>query len=92
MEGHWCPCPSTSPWDPAEGWFDVADDDDLDLLFEAHRRLQESTSAPTAAPTGETWEMIYVGVVLLFMFAALLSDRIGVSECHDVCDMSLLGA
>ena len=36
--------------------------------------------------------MIYVGVVLLFMFAALLSDRIGVSECRGVCDMSLLGA
>lgn len=30
-------------------------------------------------PVGETWEMIYVGVVLLVMFAALLSDRIGVS-------------
>ena len=86
MERHWCPCPP-SPWDPAEGgWLDpIADDDGIALLLE-HRRLQESTSAPTAAPTGETWEMIYVGVVLLVMFAALLTDRIGVS-CCDVCEM-----
>ena len=43
--------------------------------FIEHRQLQEDESATE----GETWEMIYVGFVLCFMFAALLSDKIGVS-------------
>ena len=38
-----------------------------------------ATTAPTSAPEGALWEMIYVGVVLLLMFAALLSDKFGVS-------------
>lgn len=41
--------------------------------FIEHRQLQEDESATE----GETWEMIYVGFVLCFMFAALLSDKIG---------------
>eukprot|EP00956_Cyclotella_meneghiniana_P028099 scaffold64738_cov66-Cyclotella_meneghiniana.AAC.4 len=54
----------------------------------SHRHLQdedESTSSSTAAPTGSTWEMIYVGIVLLLMFAALLSEKIG-------ADMVMLAA
>ncbi|KAL7547487.1 hypothetical protein ACHAWF_010781 [Thalassiosira exigua] len=43
--------------------------------FMVHRRMEEQ--ADSNVPTGETWEMVYVGVVLLLMFAALLSDRIG---------------
>lgn len=43
---------------------------------EFNRRLQEAVDDP---PQGETWEMIYVGVVLIVMFAVLLSDKIGVS-------------
>mmetsp|Transcript_25509 Transcript_25509/g.54881 ORF Transcript_25509/g.54881 Transcript_25509/m.54881 type:complete len:1149 (+) Transcript_25509:308-3754(+) len=70
MESHWCPCPSS--WESTEGGFylDVSKDYDD---FTDHRRLQEEESAPQ----GETWEMVYVGAVLFFMFAALLSDRIG---------------
>lgn len=41
--------------------------------FSYHRRLEEEEEAPQ----GETWEMVYVGIVLFFMFAALLSDKIG---------------
>ena len=41
------------------------------------RRLDE---AEESASDGKTWEMVYVGIVLCFMFAALLSDRIGVSS------------
>lgn len=39
------------------------------------------TTAPTSTPPteGSLWQMIYVGVVLLIMFAALLSDKFGVS-------------
>ncbi|KAL7540472.1 hypothetical protein ACHAXR_010131, partial [Thalassiosira sp. AJA248-18] len=62
MESHWCPCPS--PWESMN----------MDDFAEHRRRLQEEDSAPQE---GETWEMIYVGVVLLLMFAALLSDKIG---------------
>ncbi|EJK77635.1 hypothetical protein THAOC_00520 [Thalassiosira oceanica] len=38
-----------------------------------------ATTAPTSTPPAEgaLWEMIYVGVVLLIMFAALLSDKFG---------------
>ena len=53
------------------------------------RHLQEAaTQAPTSAPTpqpGELWQMIYVGVVLLVMFALLISDKIG-------ADMVMLAA
>lgn len=54
------------------------------------RHLQEanSTNVPTSAPTtqpGELWQMIYVGVVLLVMFALLISDKIG-------ADMVMLAA
>ena len=45
------------------------------------RRLQEETTEVV----GSTWEMIYVGCVLLAMFAALLSDKIG-------ADMVMLAA
>lgn len=68
------------------------DDDDVDYSFAEYyeryyRRLQDeggdenvdADGAPPPPPSqgGETWEMVYVGVVLLFMFATLLSDRIG---------------
>ena len=49
--------------------------------FSYHRRLEEEEEAPSQ---GETWEMVYVGIVLFFMFAALLSDKIGVSAKLDV--------
>ena len=51
------------------------------------RELQDAataatTPAPTPMPTsqpgnGQLWQMIYVGVVLLVMFAALITDKIG---------------
>ena len=46
-----------------------------------NRQLQEET----AEEAGATWEMIYVGCVLIAMFAALLSDKIG-------ADMVMLAA
>ena len=48
------------------------------IWFEQYpfRRLLEDEEESV---NGETWEMIYVGVVLFLMFVALLSDRIGVS-------------
>jgi hypothetical protein len=53
------------------------------------RHLQATnTNAPTTAPSqppGELWQMIYVGVVLLFMFALLITDKFG-------CDMVMLAA
>jgi len=42
-------------------------------FVENHRQLQEEESTPQ----GEVWEMVYMGVVLLLMFGALLSDRVG---------------
>jgi hypothetical protein len=39
----------------------------------------------TDAPTGELWQMIYVGVVLIVMFAVLIYDKIG-------ADMVMLAA
>ena len=63
-----CPCPKPSP---------------SSLLF---RDLQEdennndTTSSPTSSPTNETyelWEIIYTCIVLLLMFLALISDRVG---------------
>jgi len=53
-----------------------------------HLQGATSTNAPTQAPTtapGELWQMIYVGVVLLVMFALLISDKIG-------ADMVMLAA
>lgn len=47
------------------------------------RHLQDETT--TEVVVGSTWEMIYVGCVLLAMFAALLSDKIG-------ADMVMLAA
>ena len=47
-----------------------------------------TTTAPTSAPTTQTgvlWQMIYVGFVLLIMFGALISDKIG-------ADMVMLAA
>jgi len=67
MASQRCPCPS--PWETAGGRFSL--DLELDDLVEHHRRLEEEESE------GETWEMIYVGVVLLGMFTALLMDKIG---------------
>ena len=85
MASSWCPCPS--PWESAQHYLDellLGGDggETVDLYY--HRRLQDAaaTSIPTPAPTeivGELWEMIYVGVVLILMFAVLLSDRVGVS-------------
>ena len=54
------------------------------------RSLQavSDTYAPTSSPTtqpGELWQMIYVGVVILVMFALLISDKIG-------ADMVMLAA
>jgi di/tricarboxylate transporter len=46
------------------------------------RHLQNESSTEVV---GSTWEMIYVGCVLIAMFAALLSDKIG-------ADMVMLGA
>ena len=56
--------------------------------FIGERELQDAaTAAPTPAPVtpmptsqpgnGQLWQMIYVGVVLLVMFAALITDKIG---------------
>ena len=74
-----CPCPS-SP-------FFELDEYDADYFTEyySHRALQEAedvntaSDAPTPTPTGETWKMIYVGIVLLVMFGVLLTHRVGVS-------------
>jgi len=44
-----------------------------------HRHLEEESQQ------GELWQMIYVGVVLLIMFAALIFDKIG-------ADMVMLAA
>ena len=87
MASSWCPCPS--PWESAQHYLDELllggdGDETVDLTKYYHRRLQDAaaTPIPTPAPTeivGELWEMIYVGVVLILMFAVLLSDRVGVS-------------
>ena len=78
----WCPCPT--PWEE-----EIYIEDESLLSYEDytnfHRRLQEAGSESTTtnteeeAPVGSTWEMIYVGVVLVIMFGVLLSDRVGVS-------------
>jgi len=79
----WCPCPT--PWGE-----EIYIEDESLLSYEDytnfHRRLEEAGSESTTtntteeeAPVGSTWEMIYVGVVLVIMFGVLLSDRVGVS-------------
>lgn len=78
----WCPCPT--PWEE-----EIYIEDESLLSYEDytnfHRRLQEAdgdgttTNTEEEAPVGSTWEMIYVGVVLVIMFGVLLSDRVGVS-------------
>ena len=79
----WCPCPT--PWEE-----EIYVEDESLLTYEDyanfHRRLQEADGDGTTtntteeeAPVGSTWEMIYVGVVLVIMFGVLLSDRVGVS-------------
>jgi len=88
MDPRWCPCPSLWPWESAHGDYDGGfhhhyDDDPLLFLAKHHRRLDQEGNAPPPAE-GELWEMIYVGVVLLVMFVALLSDRIGVSYRYDM--------
>lgn len=63
---------------------------DDDAFIGGERELQDAvatTAAPTPAPVtpmptsqpgnGSLWQMIYVGVVLLVMFAALITDKIG---------------
>jgi hypothetical protein len=68
--------PTSTSW-----WHDV---------IGGERELQDAvatTPAPTPAPVtpmptsqpgnGSLWQMIYVGVVLLVMFAALITDKIG---------------
>ncbi|KAL7518562.1 hypothetical protein ACHAWX_003377 [Stephanocyclus meneghinianus] len=47
--------------------------------------LRRDLADESDADVGSTWEMIYTGCVLLLMFAALLSDRIG-------ADMVMLAA
>ena len=54
-----------------------------DIIHKHHRRLQDESSSTEVV--GSTWEMIYVGFVLIAMFAALLSDKIG-------ADMVMLAA
>jgi len=82
----WCPCPT--PWEE-----EIYIEDESLLSYEDytnfHRRLQEAdgdgtnTTEEEEAPVGSTWEMIYVGVVLVIMFGVLLSDRVGVSVVYD---------
>jgi len=76
MEDVWCPCPS--PWEAARSALSSPSyyyDDGMATTINYHHRLLQEEEAPQ----GETWEMIYVGIVLIVMFAVLLSDRIGVS-------------
>ncbi len=76
MEDVWCPCPS--PWEAARSALSSPSyyyDDDMATTINYHHRLLQEEEAP---PQGETWEMVYVGIVLIVMFAVLLSDRIGV--------------
>lgn len=68
--------------DPTSSWWH-------DAFIGGERELQDAaiTPAPTPASTtpmptsqpgnGSLWQMIYVGVVLLVMFAALITDKIG---------------
>ena len=69
--------------DPTSTWWH-------DAFIGGERELQDAvatTPAPTPAPVtpmptsqpgnGSLWQMIYVGVVLLVMFAALITDKIG---------------
>ena len=82
----WCPCPT--PWEE-----EIYIEDESLFTYEDYanfRRLQEADSDGTTtntteeeAPVGSTWEMIYVGVVLVIMFGVLLSDRVGVSVVYD---------
>jgi hypothetical protein len=57
---------------------------DTDYFSEEYRYLQdaESSDVPSMSPSQQAenyilWEVIYTSVVLLFMFAALISDKIG---------------
>ena len=59
----------------------------LESSYATPRRAEEDTDASV---TVETWELIYVGFVLIFMFAALLSDRIGVSMYRRVVGTTTL--
>ena len=43
-----------------------------ELQVEGMRLLAEESE-----PTGGTWQLVYMSVVLFFMFAALISDRVG---------------
>ena len=79
MESSLCPCPSgaaanTSIAECTGSSYSNQSLSDLNLSDYCYDIV-----ALEEEPVGETWEMIYVGVVLLVMFAALLSDRIGVS-------------
>ena len=68
--------PSSSSW-PADGGHDQ---------YLRHLQEIDCTSAPpTEAVQSEPWKMIYVGVVILIMFALLISDKIG-------ADMVMLAA
>ncbi|KAL7547056.1 hypothetical protein ACHAWF_010378 [Thalassiosira exigua] len=71
MASRWCPCPS--PWESSD--MDLMTDASMDTgVLMGHRRLQESEE-PKPQPV--LWEMIYVGIVLVIMFAVLLTDKIG---------------
>jgi di/tricarboxylate transporter len=64
-----CPCPHPSP-SSSVLFRDLQQEDNNDT----------TTSSPTLTPTKETyelWEIIYTSIVLLLMFVALISDRIG---------------
>ena len=65
------PATAASWWPPAT--------DGGEMKGYYHRHLEEESQQ------GELWQMIYVGVVLLIMFAALISDKIG-------ADMVMLAA
>ena len=59
---------------------------DISPIYDAlPRHYRELQNESTTEAVGSTWEMIYVGCVLLAMFAALLSDKIG-------ADMVMLAA
>lgn len=58
--------------DSATPWLDSSGEDMCPCPIDHHRRLEEEEN-----DDGQTWEVVYVCFVLLYMFIALLSDRVG---------------
>lgn len=85
MAHHWCPCPS--PWESLGSSSDFTPEEHY---YYHHRLLQEDIADEETAPQGETWQMVYVGLVLLIMFGTLLLDIIGVSASCCKCNDRLL--